>query len=135
MLWYQYDPETREYTHKVRCQRHPLKDEYLIPPNATPEQPPKAGDKQVAVFTDNRWQIEEDHRGDTVYSMSDKTAMVITEIGPILEGYTTIKPAEHEYIHFFVNNGYARQNRINKQQVNKMKKQQKKINDYVLEQM
>lgn len=44
----------------------------------------------------NKWQYVVDNRGKTVYSITDKTPLTITEIGVIPAGYTEIEPT-HPY--------------------------------------
>lgn len=52
---------------------------------------PVAG--QVWIFDGSQWLASEDHRGETVYSISDSRAVIIDYIGPIAEGYVTKSPA------------------------------------------
>lgn len=60
----------------------------LIPRNTTTKKPPSAGAGQAAVFADGAWALQEDHRGETVYSTDDGSEFKIQEIGPVPAGYT-----------------------------------------------
>ncbi|PJG82130.1 DUF4376 domain-containing protein [Caviibacterium pharyngocola] len=55
------------------------------------EQPP-VQDGFVAVRKDNGWALLSDHRGETVYSILDKSEITITEPGDYPANTTTIKP-------------------------------------------
>lgn len=68
----------------------------LPPSNGTFIAPPayEAG-KTVPVFntTRNTWSLEEDHRGQTVYTKADRSGFVWSSAGPIPDTYTTMAPA------------------------------------------
>lgn len=54
---------------------------------------PKPAKQGFAVqYAAGKWQYVEDHRGETVYSTADKTALTITELGEIPENYTALAP-------------------------------------------
>ncbi|MDG2959896.1 hypothetical protein P7L91_03440 [Bisgaard Taxon 10/6] len=54
---------------------------------------PKPAKQGFAVqYVAGKWQYVEDHRGETVYSTTDKTALTITELGEIPENYTALAP-------------------------------------------
>jgi hypothetical protein len=44
------------------------------------------------VFTGQSWEAQEDHRGKTVYSTSDRKSSVVDYIGPVREGFTLVAP-------------------------------------------
>lgn len=48
---------------------------------------------KIAVFSNGTWVLNEDHRGDTVYSTADCTASTVDYIGPIKAGYTSRAPS------------------------------------------
>lgn len=73
-------------------------DEYLmqgvgIPANACCDIPPAADDGTVAAYRDGSWQCLPDHRGETVYSTADGSAVLITEPGDYPAGSTLLEPA------------------------------------------
>lgn len=85
MEWYRYNPETSEYEHPVICQPNPARPgEYLIPPSATPLEPPRVENKQIAQFNINlkQWSIQPDYRG-TEYWLPDGSQHKIETIGEV----------------------------------------------------
>ncbi|CZV47376.1 MULTISPECIES: tail fiber assembly protein [Enterobacter cloacae complex] len=85
-----YGPETGEYSG--------WSDEYInlgvsMPGYSTDKDPGDEVSGKVAVFTDGEWTQEEDHRGETVYSITDAKASTVDYIGPINAGYTSISPS------------------------------------------
>jgi hypothetical protein len=48
---------------------------------------------KVAVFTDGVWKLEEDHRGQTVWSTNDGRAEIVDYIGEIKPDFTTMSPS------------------------------------------
>lgn len=88
---FNYRAETGEFTGS--------NDEYLpvgvgIPACSTLLEPPSCTEGRVAIFDieKGRWSVQEDHRGQTVYSIETGEAVVINEIGPISDTYTVCKP-------------------------------------------
>ncbi|EFB7859109.1 tail fiber assembly protein [Escherichia coli] len=84
-----YDGATKEYTG--------WSDEFInigvsMPGNSTDVNPGDEVAGRVAVFSNDSWEWQEDHRGDTVYSTEDGTASVIDYIGEIKDGFTTTEP-------------------------------------------
>jgi len=72
-------------------------DEYLavgvgLPAHSTDIAPGVAGDGCVLVFTGQKWAQQEDHRGETVYSTTDRSASTIDYIGAIKDGFTSVAP-------------------------------------------
>lgn len=47
---------------------------------------------KVAVFQSGGWVLNEDHRGETVYSTADATPSMVDYIGPVKDGYTSVAP-------------------------------------------
>ncbi|WP_270840488.1 tail fiber assembly protein [Enterobacter kobei] len=85
-----YDPFTFEYTG--------WSDEHInvgvsMPGNSTDIDPGDEVSGQVAVFGNGGWAMNDDHRGDTVYSTTDGTASTVDYIGPVRDGYTTVAPS------------------------------------------
>lgn len=73
-------------------------DEYLLqgvglPANACITAPPITEAGQAAIYHDDNWQVVGDHRGETVYSVSDGSAIEIAELGDYPAGVTLIEPA------------------------------------------
>ncbi|MCQ6990738.1 tail fiber assembly protein [Escherichia coli] len=84
-----YDPITREYAG--------WSDEYIhvgvsMPGNSTDIDPGEDIAGKVAVFTDRVWKLEEDHRGQTVWSTADGSTAAVDYIGVIRDGFTEIEP-------------------------------------------
>ena len=85
-----YDAETREYTG--------WSDEYInigvsMPGNSTDIEPGEVVAGKVSLFTGTDWRLEEDHRGDTVYSVENKQESVIDYIGPVRDGFVVVAPS------------------------------------------
>lgn len=73
-------------------------DEYInpgvsMPGYSTDKDPGDEVSGKVAVFTDGEWTLEEDHRGETVYSITDAKSSTVDYIGPVRDGYTSISPS------------------------------------------
>ncbi|HHK9555471.1 TPA: tail fiber assembly protein [Enterobacter sichuanensis] len=84
-----YDGATKEYTG--------WSDEFInigvsMPGNSTDVNPGDEVAGRVAVFSNDSWEWQKDHRGETVYSTEDGTASVIDYIGEIKDGYTEKAP-------------------------------------------
>ena len=87
-----FDPVTSQYTG--------WSDEYVnvgvsMPGHSTDIDPGDEVEGIIAVFTNGHWNLDEDHRGDTVYSTADASASTVDYIGPVKEGYTTVAPSGH----------------------------------------
>ncbi|VVT52688.1 Phage tail fiber protein [Kosakonia radicincitans] len=86
---YNYSAQTGEYKG--------TNDEYLaigigLPAYSTDIAPGAAGDGYVMVFSGQEWNRQEDHRGETVYSTTDRSASTIDYIGAVKEGFTSAAP-------------------------------------------
>lgn len=73
-------------------------DEYLaqgvgLPANACITAPPAAEAGSVALYLNGSWQVIADHRGETVYSVNDGSAVLITVPGDYPADTTPLKPA------------------------------------------
>lgn len=84
-----YDPFTFEYTG--------WSDEYIyagvsMPGNSTSIDPGEKIEGKIAIFNGREWVQQEDHRGETVYSINDGNAATIDYIGQIKDGFTTTPP-------------------------------------------
>lgn len=87
---YNFSAQTGEYTGSS--------EEYLaigigLPAYSTDIAPGVAGDGYVMVFSGQEWDRQEDHRGETVYSVEDRTPVTIDYIGAIKDGFTTSAPS------------------------------------------
>lgn len=85
-----YCPVTGEYT---GCS-----DEYInvgvsMPGNSTDIDPGDEVAGEVAIFTDNGWQRQENHRGETAWSTADGSTITVDYIGSVHDGYTSIAPS------------------------------------------
>ena len=87
---YNFDAQTGEFTGSG--------DEYLaigvgIPAHSTDIDPGAATVGYVMVFSENAWSQQEDHRGDVVYSTTDRSSATIDYIGAIKDGFTRLEPS------------------------------------------
>ena len=87
---YYYDAVTFEYMG--------WSDEYInlgvsMPGHSTDIEPGDEVAGKVAVFQNCGWVINEDHRGETVYSTADASASTVDYIGPVKDGYTSLAPS------------------------------------------
>ena len=85
-----FDPTTGEYAG--------WSDEYInagvsMPGNSTDSDPGDDVTGEVAIFDGKKWQREEDHRGETVYSITDGSAAMVDYTGEIKEGFVAVGPA------------------------------------------
>ncbi|TKU81231.1 MULTISPECIES: tail fiber assembly protein [Citrobacter] len=85
-----YDALTLEYTG--------WSDEFInigvsMPGNSTDIVPGDEIAGKVAVFSEDGWQQQEDHRGETVWSTNDGRAAIIDYIGEIKPDFTTMPPS------------------------------------------
>lgn len=86
---YYYDAVTFEYMG--------WSDEYInigvsLPGDSTDIDPGDEVAEKVAVFQNGGWVLNEDHRGETVYSTADATSSTVDYIGPVKDGYTSVAP-------------------------------------------
>ena len=117
MKWYRYNPDTLEYEHPVVCQPNPARPgEFLIPPSATELEPPSAGDHETAVFQlkSNNWTVKPDYRK-TEYWLPDGSNHKIEQIGEVPPENALDEPPP-DYAAIYQTNGYARQQRIQREQ-------------------
>ncbi|CAH6320714.1 tail fiber assembly protein [Klebsiella pneumoniae] len=87
---YNFDAASGEFTGS--------NDEYLaqgvgLPANACVTAPPVIEARQAAVYRDGNWQVVADHRGETVYSVADGSAIVLSELGDYPADTTPLAPA------------------------------------------
>lgn len=73
-------------------------DEYInigvsMPGYSTDIDPGEEITGMVAVFNGKKWVQKEDRRGQVVYSIKDRTVVIVDYIGQIHEGYTSIAPS------------------------------------------
>ncbi|WP_447724748.1 tail fiber assembly protein [Enterobacter asburiae] len=86
---YYYDAVTSEYMG--------WSDEYInigvsMPGDSTDIDPGDEVAGKVALFQNGGWMLNEDHRGETVYSTADATSSTVDYIGPVKDGYTSVAP-------------------------------------------
>lgn len=95
MFVYKYDAITNEYIEPMTAMvdkvasRKAGKQIYFIPAFATLVEPPKTKAGEIAVFSNGKWQVEEDHRGETVYSLDTREAQTWSKIGKLPRGIVT----------------------------------------------
>lgn len=73
-------------------------DEYInigvgLPGSSTMIPPGEPITGMVSVFNGTTWDKQEDHRGQTVYSIADRHAVLVDYIGAIKDGYVGAEPA------------------------------------------
>ncbi|MBU0680090.1 MAG: hypothetical protein KKD73_01590 [Proteobacteria bacterium] len=80
---YNYHQITKEFISETAAKESPLEpDIFLVPANATTIDPPLAGDKEVAVFTDGTWLLQPNWRGVDLWDKSTcQKVESITKIG------------------------------------------------------
>ena len=94
MLVYNHNPVSGEYINAASARKSPLEEGvYLIPGHATAVAPPDAVAGHARCWNGASWEQVEDHRGETVYAATDGSAMTITELGALPEGYVGTPPA------------------------------------------
>jgi len=86
---YNFSAQTGEFTGSS--------DEYLLigvglPAHSTDIAPAAVDVGSVSVFTGTEWEQKEDHRGQTVWSTTNRAASVIDYIGAIKDGFTRVAP-------------------------------------------
>lgn len=85
-----YDGHTKEY--------RGWSDEFIhvgvsIPGHSTMAVPGEPIAGQVWIFDGVQWLASEDHRGETVYSTADRSAVRVNYIGALKEGFVSASPA------------------------------------------
>lgn len=60
--------------------------------NSTLINPPEFSEGFIPVFVDVAWEIQQDHRGKAVYSITDQSEIKVDYVGNIKEGFTELKP-------------------------------------------
>ena len=86
---YNFDSLTGEFTSS--------NNEYLsqgvgLPASACTVAPPQSEAGSVAVYRNGEWMVVADHRGETVYSITDGATIVVAEPGDYMAGTTTFAP-------------------------------------------
>lgn len=96
---YHYHPDTFEYLGASEARIDPLETvkagetTYLIPANATGEEPPQAGSNQIARRIDDAWELVDDYRDHEYWDPMTGAKITIAEIGvTIPDGYPTQAP-------------------------------------------
>lgn len=87
---YYFHPVTKEYVG--------WSDEFInigvsMPGNSTNIAPGNEVAGEVMVFTGKDWKRQKDHRGETVWSTDDGSAITVDYIGFVHDGYTNIAPS------------------------------------------
>jgi|GEM_PF-1511320 len=84
MKVYKYSAKTGEFLGATMADPSPLEPgKFLVPANATEQEPPKAGVQEVAVFEAGIWALKPDFRGQEFYHKTNGSLVVLTAIGPI----------------------------------------------------
>jgi len=84
---YHYHPDTFEYLGASEAKIDPLETAkaggqvYLIPANATTDQPPEAGTNQRARRNGDAWELVDDYRGQEYWDKDTAEKITITELG------------------------------------------------------
>jgi len=99
MQAYSYHPVTKIFSGEISCQKSPLEEGvYLLPANATVEEPPVSSKNEIAVFVDGAWSIVPDYRGKTIYHERDsRETDIIKVLGAVLpDEWTMVSPPDNE---------------------------------------
>ncbi|APV88226.1 DUF4376 domain-containing protein [Salmonella enterica] len=86
---FNYAPDTGEFIGESDCYIAPNTG---LPGNCTLNEPPLAEPGKTPVWSDDGWQLQEDHRGMMVYDMLTGSESVISELGAFPQNVTVIKP-------------------------------------------
>ena len=93
---YQIDPITREYVGIAIAYDNPMMKldgfPFNIPGSCIEEEPPSPRDGFAIVREGNVWTYVADNRGKIVYSTTDKTPKLVTDLGSIPDGFTLLEP-------------------------------------------
>ncbi|MEC6145784.1 tail fiber assembly protein [Klebsiella pneumoniae] len=91
VIVYNYSPDTREYTSST-VENIPFG--VSLPACSTLEPPPEKNEGYAVCrnSTGTAWEQVEDHRGKTLYRVSDQTQVVMSVPGEVPEGYTLQAP-------------------------------------------
>jgi len=90
---YNYDKSSGEYINTSAAQASPLEpDVYLVPAHATTVAPPAPREGYARIWSGAAWAYVEDHRSQTIYYTSNAGAHIVTALGTIPEGCTTLVP-------------------------------------------
>ncbi|POW54577.1 phage tail protein [Candidatus Pantoea alvi] len=87
---YNFDPETGLF---IGSSQEYMVSGVGVPAHSTAEAPPTDVVGKVCLFSNNSWQQVDDHRGETVYSTADGSAVIISSVGDYPESTTLLKPA------------------------------------------
>lgn len=93
MKAYAYSKIDKTYTGQVDRQPDPLDGGYLIPANATDQEPP-SGENKVAIFENGSWSLVNDIRGDYFHKSSKRRIRVHYLNEQIPEECTKIEPID-----------------------------------------
>lgn len=89
---YNYHGVTLEYLGESLADADPLDiGQWLIPGNACLDAPPSSKKGHVVRRLDDGWEVVEDNRG-VIYSTDTGTASMMSELGPVPDGYTSKQP-------------------------------------------
>lgn len=95
MQIYNYDRGTGVLLSETEARPDPLTPgSFLVPAFATLLVPPEADGDRVPIFTGSAWVLEYDYIGAEVYSTETALRVYITELGPLPEGTTLLKPPD-----------------------------------------
>lgn len=91
VIIYNYSPDTREYTSTTE---ENIPFGVSLPACSTLEPPPEKNEGYTVCRNSagTAWEQVEDHRGKTLYRMSDQTQVVMSVPGEVPEGYTLLAP-------------------------------------------
>lgn len=90
-IW-NYNPYNGEFICKSLADESPLEPgEFLIPAYATTIPAPEPQEGKAIVFVNNKWDFEEDHRGETWWD-EEGNPIIIQEIGKPLDTLSSVEP-------------------------------------------
>lgn len=94
---YHYQPDTFEYLGTSEAKIDPLETAkagvpvYLIPANATKDQPPEAGTNQRARRNGDAWELVDDYRGQEYWNKDTGAKITITALGDAIPAGHTLQ--------------------------------------------
>lgn len=87
---FNYAPDTQEFIGESDCYIAPNTG---LPATCTLDEPPAVQSGKTSVWSEDGWQLVEDHRGGIVYDTLTRMERSIYELGSLPNNVTVIKPA------------------------------------------
>ncbi|MBK1683381.1 hypothetical protein [Rhodoferax fermentans] len=105
---YNFDQKTGELVFESQADESPLEPGVaLIPAYATDIKPPKAGAHEAAVFVDAKWHKKPDWRGVVLFSTTDGSSVVLSELDKTPDGVGATEWPRPSASHIWKNGAWA----------------------------